>query len=465
MARGRTGLMSGDGDVPEEAKAFLDAHPEIEAIDLLMPDLSGMARGKRLPRGKLAAVFEDGVRMPGSVFALDITGATVDETGLIWEDGDADRICRPVPGTLVTAPWLDPPAGQLLMTMFEEDGRRFHADPRQALVGVLDQFRRRGWTPVVAVELEFYLVGRARDDEGRPVPPCPPGRARPDSDVQVYDMDTLALYNTLIDGIYRACAAQGLPVEATIAEYAPGQMEVNLTHIADAARAADQAMMLKRAIKGVAGRHGYDATFMAKPFADQAGNGAHVHFSILDEDGGNIFDDGGEAGTNLLHHAIGGLAATMIDAMLLFAPNANSYRRFQEKSYAPMAPTWGYNNRTVALRVPAGPPRAKRIEHRLAGADVNAHVLIAGILAGALYGIENAIDPGAPLEGNAYEQAPPVLPDSWIEAIRQFENSPILPDLLGADFCRVYGACKRAEFARFNAHVTRRELDWYLHSV
>jgi len=353
----------------------------------------------------------------------------------------------------------------LLMTMFEEDGRPFFADPRQVLVGVLERYRGHGWTPVVAAELEFYLTDRERDADGRPQAPTPPGRRDREAEVQVYDMALVADYNAVIDEIYRCCAVQGLPVEATITEYAPGQMEVNLTHVADACRAADQAVLLKRLIKGVAHAHGYGATFMAKPFADQAGNGMHVHFSVVDDEGRNIFDDGGDGGTETLRHAIGGLAATMAEGMLLWAPNVNSYRRFQVGLYAPTAPTWGYDNRTVALRVPAGPPPARRIEHRVAGADANPYALIAGILAGALHGIEGQIDAGPPVEGNAYEAAPPSLPDSCHEAIRAFAASKTVADLLGADFCRVYAACKREEYDRFNTQVTRREIDWYLHSV
>jgi len=448
-----------------EVDAFLDANPDLRAVDLLVPDITGVLRGKRLPRENLGKVFANGVRLPASIFALDVTGASVDSTGLVWEHGDADRVCHPVPGTLAPAPWLTPPAGQLLMTMFEEDGRPFFADPRQVLDGVLERYRGHGWTPVVAAELEFYLTDRERDADGRPQAPTPPGRRDREAEVQVYDMALVADYNAVIDEIYRCCAVQGLPVEATITEYAPGQMEVNLTHVADACRAADQAVLLKRLIKGVAHAHGYGATFMAKPFADQAGNGMHVHFSVVDDEGRNIFDDGGDGGTETLRHAIGGLAATMAEGMLLWAPNVNSYRRFQVGLYAPTAPTWGYDNRTVALRVPAGPPPARRIEHRVAGADANPYALIAGILAGALHGIEGQIDAGPPVEGNAYEAAPPSLPDSCHEAIRAFAASKTVADLLGADFCRVYAACKREEYDRFNTQVTRREIDWYLHSV
>jgi glutamine synthetase len=351
------------------------------------------------------------------------------------------------------------------MTMFEEDGRPFFADPRQVLAAVVARYRDHGWTPVVAAELEFYLTDPERAADGRPMAPTPPGRHSRENEVQVYDMTLIADYNAFIDQIYRCCAIQGLPVEATITEYAPGQMEVNLTHVANACRAADQTVLLKRLIKGVAQAHGYAATFMAKPFADQAGNGMHVHFSVVDDGGRNIFDDGGEGGTETLHHAIGGLAATMGEGMLLWASNVNSYRRFQPGSYAPTAPTWGYDNRTVALRVPAGPPPARRIEHRVAGADTNPYGLIAGILAGALHGIEARIDPGPPVEGNAYATAAPSLPDNCHQGIRAFAESTVFADLLGADFCRVYAACKREEYERFNTQVTRREIDWYFDSV
>lgn len=453
---------AGDGD---EVEAFMAQYPDFSAIDLLVFDQSGCARGKRMPVEKLRSVFEEGIRLPGSVFALDITGASVEATGLIWEDGDADRVCRPVSGTLAPAPWLQPPAGQLVLTMYEEDGRPFYGDPRHALDNVLARYRARGWTVVAAPELEFYVTDLERDATGRPRMPAPPGRPEREEAVQVYDMNTVADYNALLAEIYGACDVQRLPIEGTIAEYAPGQLEVNLTHVPDAMRAATDALLLKRIIKGVATRHGYDATFMAKPFIEHSGNGFHIHFSVLDEDGRNIFDNGGDEGSELLRFAIGGLRKAMAEGMLLFAPNINSYRRFQENSYAPMAPTWGYNNRTVALRVPGGPPEARRIEHRVAGADANPFTLLAAILASALYGIEHEIDPGPPIEGNAYEQAVRSLPAYLPQALELFERSELFPQYLGPEFCRLYAICKREEYEKFSAYVTGRELSWYFRTA
>ncbi len=217
--------------------------------------------------------------------------------------------------------------------------------------------------------------------------------------------------------------------------------------------------MLQRAIKGVARQHGYLATFMAKPFADIAGNGMHVHCSVLDSEGNNAFDDGSGKGTPLLQQAVAGCLATLEESMLLFAPNQNSYRRFQRGTHAPLAPTWGYENRTVALRIPADAPAATRIEHRVAGADANPYLVIAALLAGMLHGIEGGLTPPAPLEGNAYDQVPPSLPRYWADALARFEASAHIRSAFGEDFQKVFAILKQQELDEFDRQVTLLEYD------
>jgi glutamine synthetase len=248
-----------------------------------------------------------------------------------------------------------------------------------------------------------------------------------------------------------------------MSEYAPGQFEITLEHRADALRAVDEAILFKRAVRGVAVRHGCIACFMAKPFAELSGSGMHLHASLADGQGRNAFAAGDPTGTPALRHAIGGLRETLADAMAVFAPNANSYRRFRALSYAPVAPTWGVNNRTVSLRVPAGPPASRHVEHRVAGADANPYLVAAVVLAGMLRGIERELDPGPPVEGNGYAQAAAgELPMLWSAALERAARSEFLADSLGREFLDVFLAVKRRECDRFAALVTDRDYEWYL---
>lgn len=448
-----------------EVESFLAAHPEISGVELLVPDGSGIIRGKRLAREALPKLYVDGVRLPGSIFALDCTGADVEEAGLQWADGDADRVCWPVPGTLKPVPWHKRPLGQVLLTMHEEDGRPFFADPRQVLNGVLERYRRDGLTPVIAVELEFYLIDRELTPDGRPRPPVSPVTGLREKATQTYGMARLSEFDEFFATVETAAAMQGIPAEAAVSEAAPAQYEINLKHVPDALVAADHGVLLKRLVKGVAANVGFDATFMAKPFADHPGNGLHIHFSLLDQAGHNVFDDGTQQGSDMLRHAIGGLIETMAESMAILAPNANSYRRFQVGSYAPTAAVWAYNNRTTALRIPSGAGLARRIEHRVGGADANIYLAVAAVLAGAHYGIVNRIDPGKPITGNAYSQVDSTLPTTWHEALRAFDEAEILPQYLGADFCRVHSKCRWSERRTFHSVVSNLEYEWYLRTV
>ena len=444
------------------AASFRAAHPEIAAVDMLLCDMSGILRGKRLGIATLDKLYADEVMMPGSTFALDVTGANVDATGTGMPDGDPDYVCRPVAGTLAPVPWAARPTAQVLATMHHRDGRPFGLDPRHVLGAVVSRFDELGLRPVVALELEFYLLDRERGSQGQPRLPVSPATGRRAADIQVFSIDDLDDASEIVDGVAEACAAQSIPATVALAEYAPGQYEINLGHRPDPVAAADHAVLLKRAVKGVARRHGLTATFMAKPFAEHAANGMHINASLLDRDGRNAFDDAVSGGARRLGHAIGGLRATMAESLAVFAPNANSYRRYRAGSYAPLAPTWGYDNRTVALRVPAAGGPGRRIEHRAAGADANPYLATAAVLAGIHHGIVRGLDPGPPTAGNAYERHSESQPAHWIDALRAFESAEVLPAYLGANYCRVYAACKRREFDTFNARVTPTEYDWYL---
>jgi glutamine synthetase len=254
---------------------------------------------------------------------------------------------------------------------------------------------------VVAVELEFYLFDRLPDAHGRPQPPVNAHTGARNTSTQVYYIEDLNDFHDFIDAVADACKIQGIPADTAVAEYAPGQFEINLKHRDDALLACDDAIYLKRAIKAIAQKQGLQASFMAKPLVDQAGSGLHIHASVLDANGDNIFACTPDAPSDTLRHAIGGLQRSAPDCLLLFAPNANSYRRFVLNAFVPLNEVWGFNNRTVAMRVPHSDEKNTRIEHRIAGADANVYLATAAVLAGMLDGIEHGYDPGAPVVGKA----------------------------------------------------------------
>jgi glutamine synthetase len=271
----------------------------------------------------------------------------------------------------------------------------------------------------------------------------------------------------LFSDIYAAAKAQGVPAETIISEYAPGQYELTLNYRTDIMRAADDLVLLKRLVRAQARRHGITACFMAKPVENYAGSGMHMHVSLRDAKGGNVFaEDKPGAWSPVLLHALGGLTATMGESMLVFAPHANSWRRFVAQSYAPIAPTWGVNNRSVALRVPESGVKARRIEHRPAGVDTNPYLVAATVLAGMLKGIDEKLDPGPETTGNGYEAATDAtLPADWREAIEAAKNSAFLKAALGAEMHRTFTEIKQAEYLRVARTVTALDYELYLHTV
>ena len=446
---------------PGEVQAFLEANHDIAAVQLVITDANGVGRGKNIAREELAALYASGRNVACSILSLDVTGEDVEGTGLVWDVGDADQCCRPVAGSLCRAPWLQRPTAQVLGTMFELDGRPAKADPRHVLAAVIARCEAAGFTPVVAVELEFYLLERAAD--GRLVPSGGMLTGERRSRIDAYGLGRLDDMSPLFDEVYAAARTQGLPLRTLMSEYAPGQFEITLEHRADALRAVDEAIMFKRAVRGIAARHGRVACFMAKPFAQQAGSGMHLHASLADGNGANVFAAIEPEGSPLLRQAIGGLRHTLADGMAIYAPNANSYRRFRSMSYAPVAPTWGVNNRSVSLRVPAGPPDTRHVEHRVAGADANPYLVAALVLAGMLRGIERQLDPGPAVQGNGYAQAlPGELPTQWHAALERAGASSFIREALGDGFVDVFLAIKRQECEKFGALVTDRDYEWYL---
>ena len=450
--------------LPSEDAATLAQLQDCEQVDLLLPDMNGLLRGKRVTRDALEKVYRDGVCLPMSLIATDITGNTVEETGLGYDIGDEDRLCRPVPGSLRPVPWQERPSAQLLLQMEDGRGGLFAANPREVLRRVLDGFRALGLTPVVAVELEFYLLDAALDAQGRPQVARNPATGERNQSTQVYYIQDLDDYRAFTDEVSAACRAQGIPADTAVAEYAPGQFEINLKHRADAMQACDDALMLKRVIKAVAARRGLMASFMAKPFAEQAGSGMHIHVSLLDDQGQNLFACTPDAPADSLRHAIAGLQRASRDCMLMFAPHANSYRRFVLNAFVPLNDAWGFNNRTVAMRVPHSDPANLRIEHRIAGADANPYLVSAAVLAGILQGLRDKGDPGPPTVGNAYEQGEH-RELFWGDTLRDFLASDFVASHFGETFRHIYGQQKLKELRSFHREVTTLEVDWYLRQV
>lgn len=449
-----------------EAEAFLATHPKMAFFELIFTGMSGVARGKRLRRHELLPIYETGRFLPVSIQVADVRGEDCPDTGLVWEEGDSDRVARPAPGTLVPAPWLGADMAQVIASLHERDGRVSDLDPRAVLAGVVARFAEDGWTPVVACEIEFYLLDAARATGAVPELAML-GGARPVNH-GTYGLSEMADADAFLRALWVAADVQGVPVEGAISEYAPGQMELTLHHGPDALRAADEAVMYKRLVKGVARAQGMDACFMAKPFAERAGSGMHLHVSVNDAAGRNIFASEAAEGGPLLANAVGGMRDTLGDAMAIFAPNANSYRRFRANSYAPVSPTWGVDNRTVSLRVPAGAPATRHVEHRVCGADANPYLALAALLAGVHHGLKQRIDPGPPVVGDGYAAAATSgvrLPTNWFAAVDAFEASAVMADYLGARFVRMFTSVKRTEQDRYFAQVPPQDYDWYLREV
>ncbi len=438
------------------SERFRREHPLVEQVEVLVPDLLGIARGKRLPVDHLDGLLEGRHAMSTTVLSVDVRGENVDDSPFVEEEGDADRPVRADPATLRPAPWR-PDRALVLASFTEADGSPFWGDTRRTLAALRDRLRARGLEAVAAFEFEFYLLA---DGGGPPRPLASSRRPGAGEAPEVYDLDRLAEVDEFLDTLATYAAALGLELEAVSAEYAPAQFEVNLRHRADALRAADEALLFRIAVRRAAARVGLRATFMAKPFAERSGSGMHVHLSLLDGEGRNLFGETPE-GERWLRRAVGGLLAAMPESMAIFAPNANSYRRLVPGSYAPVRASWGHNNRTVAVRIPAAPPAARRLEHRTAGADAHPHLVLAAILAALLDGLDADRDPGPPARGNAYDHGPP-LPVDWGAALDRFATGPALARHLDPRLLDLYRQVRRCEYERYRRRVPDLDHAWYL---
>ena len=463
-----TDMISPSGSTVAEAQAFLDAHPEIEAFDIVLHDANGIGRGKIIRRHELLPFYKGGRHLPISILGLDICGEDVHETGLIWDQGDGDLRAWPIPGSLVALHGTKPARGEVFMSMYDLDGAKMTSDPRHALQAQVDALAAQGLYPSAAFELEFFLLANDRGADGKVQPARDVLDGRASHKTEVYSVDHLHGMLPLFSDIYAGAALAGIKAETMISEYAPGQYELTLHYRTDVMQAADDLMRLKRIVRAQARAHGVTACFMAKPVEAYAGSGMHFHVSMRDAAGRNVFVEAVEGQwSDTILHALGGLRATMGESMLVFAPHANSWRRFASQSYAPVSPTWGVNNRSVALRIPAGDIAARRIEHRPAGVDANPYLVAATVLAGVRHGMAHKIDPGPETTGNGYQdgQHAPAIPVDWRSAIEAAKASGFLRDALGIAMHRTFTAIKAAEYARVARTISEVDFDLYLHTV
>lgn len=446
----------------QDIQDWLAKNPDITAVTVALCDINGILRGKRVPLSQLEKLLSGGMRMPQSACTVDIWGHDIIDSELVFESGDADGICTVTERGIIPRPGDTNTAAMLQVMLTLEDGSPLKTDPRQALASVVARLDDKGLTAVVATELEFYLTAAKA---GVAQAPILPNTDVPTTKGNILSVAELGSLDAFLNDVYAACRAQDIPADAAISESGAGQFEINLLHSADPLKAADDALLFKNVVKEVARKHGFCATFMAKPFGEQPGNGMHVHFSMLDGDGKNVFDDGTDVGSDTLRFAVAGLLDAMHESTLIFAPHQNSYRRMRPKSHAPTSAAWGYENRTCAIRIPGGAHAARRIEHRVAGADSNPYLVIAVILGAALDGIENQVAPAAPVTGNAYDADAPSLPLDWLSAITAFSHGKTVIDILGPQLVRLFAQTKQQELQHFLTIVPEAEYHAYLETV
>jgi glutamine synthetase len=452
--------------MPDEPRKFLEKYPDTRQLELLQPDMLGILRGKRVGRDEFAKPFAGGLNFCGATVLLDAKGMTFDRIDNGGRDGDPDAISTAVPGSLAPVPWAQVPTAQVLLAMDDSKGGPLFADPRQVLRHAMKPLSDMGLTAVCATELEFYLL---ESGAGAPTPKVGlvPGTRKVQSGPQYGSMEDVEDADPFLAELFETCKAQDIPAGATLKEFSPGQFEINLHHVASAELAADHGVLLKRAVKAVARRHGMAASFMAKPFAEWAGCSMHVHISLVDAAGKNIFAGTSKDGpfADTLRHAIGGLAAAMPESMAIFAPTANSYRRYRPGVFVPLEPNWGRNHRGVALRIPVSGVEDTRVEHRPGGSDGNPYLVIAAILAGVHHGLANKVEPGPMVKQESIIDEKVRLPVRWSAALDAFDAGKILPQYLGEKFHRLYGVCRREEEERFHSEISDRDYEWYLRAV
>ena len=445
------------------ATQFLNENPELEKIEFVYVDFNGIPRGKYASPKTLIKAFDGGLRMPISSYVLDVWGDNPKGTGLVMS-GDGDAICRPVASSLAITPWNSRNTAQCLVSMEDGDGEPIYADPRHILSSVLDRFNKLNLKPVIAPEMEFYLIDKQLQKNGHPQMPLIPGTQRRYEDVQLLNLSEMDDFEGFFALVEKSAHSLGIPAETAIKECAPGQFEINLLHHDDALLMADQTFLMKRLIKNCARKFNMNATFMAKPFSEEAGNGMHAHLSLVDKDGNNVFKvDKNNQPQGIFAEAISGLLKTTPDFLSFYASHSNSYRRLVHNAdHAPTTLSWGNENRTALIRLPEASAEATRLEFRLPSADSNPYLVFASILSSVLSGITEKYPLDKETLGNAHAQHEPALAITWREAVHKTSESLIVKEFFGERFQKSYQCVKESEIKRFESTITDFEYNSYL---
>ena len=445
------------------ATKFLDENPELEKIEFIYVDFNGIPRGKNASPKTLLKASEGGLKMPISSYVLDVWGDNPKGTGLVMI-GDGDAICRIVESSLAITPWSSRNTAQCIVSMEDGNGDAIYADPRNVLNSILSRFKNLGLRPVIAPEMEFYLIDKQLQKNGHPQMPLIPGTNRRYEEVQLLNLSEMDDFEEFFELVEKSAISLGIPAETAIKECAPGQFEINLLHHNDALLMADQAFLMKRLIKNCARKFNLNATFMAKPFSEEAGNGMHAHLSIIDKDGKNIFKvNKNKQPEGVFACAIAGLLKNAPDFLSFYAPHSNSYRRLVHNAdHAPTTLSWGNENRTALVRLPEASNNATRLEFRLPSADSNPYLVFASILASVLNGIENEFNLEKETIGNAHAQHEPELGITWREAVHKTSVSSVVREFFGDRFQQSYQCVKESEIKRFESTITDFEYNSYL---
>jgi glutamine synthetase len=445
-----------------EFESFLKENA-ITEVESTLADLTGNARGKFYPTFKFLA--EKTGRIPETVLVQSVTGDWADNHYDIIDSSDRDMVLKPDSNTLRMVPWADEPTAQVINDCYTTDGKLHPLASRTILRNILSLYEKEGLSPVIAPEVEFYLIHPETDPDYELKPAV--GRSgKRETSRRSYSIDAVNEFNSIIDTLYSYCEAQNLDVDTLIHESGAAQMEINFIH-GDPLDLADQVFVFKRTLREAALKHGVYATFMAKPMKNEPGSSMHIHQSLVDsKTGKNVFDDNGKP-SNVFFHYLGGLQKYTPNAISFFAPNVNSYRRFSPEMAAPINMNWGFDNRTAGLRIPFAPPQATRIENRFAGADCNPYLAIAATLACGYLGMKQKLQPTEPVKT---DEAPSDYPDVEIartleEGLRLLEECEPLCDILGRDFVAAYMGVKRSEFETFNRVISSWEREHLLLNV
>ncbi|APC19167.1 glutamine synthetase [Pseudomonas frederiksbergensis] len=442
-------------DLLAEVRAFRQRYPEVRYVDLISLDIPGHFYGKRYPVEMLEKVAAgSALKLPQNCVLLGVQGGLFKIGDYCFNDGDPDALRRLVPGTLKPVSWESKPLGQMLIT---SDGteKPIVFEPREVLAQVLERLRGKGIHPVVAFELEFYLFDKQlRDGQ----PQYPRDLLSDDADDQPnMHIERLSRFSPVLDEMVEVARAQGIDTTVITAELGPGQFEINFGHLDDSLRAADWAALFCRSTRGVALKHGYRASFMAKPYLQHPGSGMHVHVSLYDAEGKNLLAANQQ---QALRHAVAGCLELLPHCMPIFAPNQNAFRRLGGTVNAATRASWGFEDRDACVRIPDSDSKNLRIEHRLAGADANPYLVLAAILVGLEQGLEAGREPITSL--NEDRNSGIDFPLEMLEAVRAMQHQPQLRAGLGAEFVDVYCENKRQDHLAFLQEISAREYRWYL---